>query len=116
MEQEESSLLAVSAGRDSACVYGLVHYHAEIPVHAQNVDAKNILSALDGDIGHAQNFFGVFDALLAGNKLGWLPVRTRVSHFFSPYLFSCTKRRDGVSTLETKFSVPSFWFRILTGC
>ena len=54
-------------------VHRLVHDHAQVPVHAEHVDAENILGALDRDVGQAQDFFGVLDALFAGDKFRWLP-------------------------------------------
>jgi hypothetical protein len=46
-----------------------VYDHAEVPIHAEHLDAKNIFGAFDRNIGHAQYFFGILDALFSRDEL-----------------------------------------------
>lgn len=55
-------------------IFRLVHHHSEIPVHAENSDAENVLGLADRDVGLPQDFRGIFDALLPRNELRWLPI------------------------------------------
>ena len=64
---------AVGACGNPACIRRLVHDHPHVPIHAQNFCAKNILGALDREVGQAENFLGVFDALIAIDEVGRPP-------------------------------------------
>ncbi len=80
MQQKKAGFLAVGAGWNLAGVHRFVHDHAQIPIHAERADAKNILSALDRDLRQTENFFGVADALFAGNKLRRSPAAICIRH------------------------------------
>ena len=74
VQKKKADLLAVGAGGDFARVRRLVHDHAHVPIHAEHVDAENIFATGDRNVGQAQNLFGVFDALFAGDEFRWLPL------------------------------------------
>src|SRR5262245_21456208 len=74
VKQEEAGFLTVCADGNFFRFFGLVHDHAKIPVHSQNIDAEDVLGLPDRDVGFAQDFFSIFDALFPRNKLGRLPV------------------------------------------
>ncbi len=74
VQEKKADLLAVGAGGDFARVRRLVHDHAHVPIHAEHVDAENIFAAGDRNVGQAQDLFGVFDALFAGDEFRWLPL------------------------------------------
>ena len=63
MKQEKAGFFSISAERNSLRVFRLVYDHAQIPIHTEDIDAEDVLSLPDRDIGHCQNVFSVFDAL-----------------------------------------------------
>jgi hypothetical protein len=98
VQQKKSGFLAVSASGNFARINRLMHDHAQIPIHAEGADAENILSASYGEVRHGENFVGVFDAAVAGDKLRRLPAMS-IGHFRSPSCSRCTKRSESVSTV-----------------
>ena len=87
MKQEEAGFFAVGADGNSFRILWFVHHHSDIPLHAENVDSEYIFGLAYGDIRNAQDFLGIFDALLPRNELRRLPALVSFSfHFDLPFV------------------------------
>ena len=61
----QAGFFAVGAQRNLVCVFRFMDDHADVPVHAQDINAEDILSLLGGNIWHSENLLSVFDALFS---------------------------------------------------
>ena len=87
VKQEEAGFFAVGADGNSFRILWFVHHHSDIPLHAENVDSEYVFGLAHGDIRHAQDFLGIFDALLPRNELRRLPALVSFSfHFDLPFV------------------------------
>src|SRR5262249_10374881 len=114
VKQEEAGFFTVGAYGNFFRVFGFVYDHPEIPIHSQNIDSEDVLGLPDRDIGFAQDFFSIFDALFPGNKLARLPASLFSFHDDLLFRISPAKsqRRQALFTAETLSSQSSECFLI----
>src|SRR5262249_10776949 len=106
VKQEEAGFFTVCTYGDLFRVFGLVYDHSEIPVHSQNIDSEDVLGLPDRDIGFAQNFFSIFDALFPRNKLGRLPVF--LFSFHVNLLLRTTDKLVAIASIRRSQKSPSY--------
>src|SRR5438094_2749793 len=113
VKQEEAGFFAVGADGNSFRIVWFVHHHSDIPLYAENVDSEYVFGLAHGDIRYAQDFLGIFDALLPRNELRRLPALVSFSFHFDLPFVGYKERKERKEILYQIFALSAVECRVV---